>query len=132
MNDKLVWFVILLTAYFNARTDIDVIHMNYDLDNSTKNLMYIHQIILSLMTIGILFTKNINIKIHTLLLFLIFVCFFMCKGCILAIKQREAIPYTNRDLLKIHGTHEDSRKQILLLIPLLAFNLYKLKVLKIK
>ena len=131
MNDKLVWFVILLTAYFNARTDIDVIHMNYELDKSTKNLMYLHHIILTLMTMGILFTKNISIKIHTLLLLLIFVGFFLCNGCIIAIKQREAISYTKRDLLKIHGTYEDSLKYILLLIPLLAFNLYKLKVIKI-
>lgn len=130
MNDKLVWFVILLTAYFNARTDIDVIHMNYELDKYTKNLMYIHHIILSLMTIGILFTKNISIKVHTLLLVFICVGFFVCKGCILAIKQREAISYNKRDLLKIHGTHEGSRIKILLLIPLIVFDLYKLGIVR--
>lgn len=127
MNDILVWIIGIIFSYLNYKKDVNIIHMNYQLNHKVKRIMFIHHIIMTFLLFGVLFSSSINIKLHALFFSAVFIMFFLCNGCILEIIQKKEIPYSQRDVSTIHDSYQKSKTNMFLLLVIVALDIYKLK-----
>jgi hypothetical protein len=124
--DTILWAAIALMTFGVSRTDIDVIHGRYMLTLKQKLNIYVHQFIILVVTIGILFQKRSNIQTHMFLTSVCVACWLWFDGCFMAEWQREQIPYTEDDLAVIQKPEDVRFREFIWTIPILIFDLYKL------
>ena len=125
--DTILWCLIFIYTFSIASTNIDVIHGAYDLTRKTKINMYWHQFAGLTMSLGILFESRTLIELHLALLLGTIACFLWFKGCFLAMWERENIPYTPSDLVRIQRPAEKRFAEFfMLLLPFVFIDLYKL------
>ena len=126
-QDALLWIIILGYTYGLGLQNIDVIHGEYTLDNRHKLNMFIHQFIMNILFIGVLFKSKIFTLLHLFTVFILVCCWFYFDGCILAQWERENIPYTPNDLVRLHFTEEKRQKDFLMTsIPILFIDVAKI------
>lgn len=118
--------ILMMTAYV-GNTNVRVIHGEYNLTPMHHLNMYWHQFAGLTMSLGILFESRTLIELHLALLLGTIACFLWFKGCFLAMWERENIPYTPSDLVRIQRPAEKRFAEFfMLLLPFVFIDLYKL------
>jgi len=118
--------ILMMTAYI-GNVNTRVIHGEYKLSPMHHLNMYIHQLAGLTMSLGILFESRSLIELHLALLLGTIACFIWFKGCFMAMWERENIPYTPSDLVRIQRPeHKRVHEFFMLLLPFVFIDLYKL------
>jgi hypothetical protein len=118
---------ILLTTLISHHTDVTVIHSKYTLESDVQIEMIFHKFIIYFIILGVLFKTRLLVKIHLVTCLIVNACWFYFDSCILAERQRSLVPYSEEDLIIIHGRE---RKQWIdhfaIIIPCVIISSFKL------
>ena len=125
--DAKIWIAILMMTAYVGNTNTRVIHGEYALTPMHHLNMYVHQLAGLTMSLGVLFVSKSLIELHLALLLMTIACFMWFKGCFMAMWERENIPYTPEDLIRIQRPPEKRTQDFFaLLLPFVFIDLIKL------
>jgi hypothetical protein len=127
MLDGRIWAAIAVMTFLNSRLDIEVIHRGYFLGPKHKLNIVIHQFIILMAILGVLFVDRSSIQAHLFLLTMCVVCWLWFKGCFMYHWQLNNIPYEETDLKRIHGTPSSQLLNFMaIIVPGILIDMYKL------
>lgn len=128
MLDKRIWAAIAIMTFLNSRLDVQVIHRGYSLGPKHILNIIIHQFIILMAILGILFVDRSSIQAHLFLLSMCVLCWIWFKGCFMYHWQLKNIPYEEMDLKRIHGTPSNQFLNFMaIVVPGIIIDLYKLR-----
>jgi hypothetical protein len=127
MLDGRIWAAIAIMTFLNSRTDIEVIHRGYTLGPKHTLNILVHQFIILMAILGILFVDRSSIQAHLFVLSVCVVCWLWFKGCFMHHWQLKNIPYKETDIRGIHGTTDGQLLNFMaIIVPGILIDVYKL------
>lgn len=121
--------IALLMAAHVALIDINQVHRNYYLAPGVKALIFFHHVIISVVVLGIFLVDKRLVRMHLVATFATVLTWFLMDGCFIVDIQREFIKYFPNDDRLIHGTYDEQvRNQLIIGVPIILYDFYKLLV----
>jgi hypothetical protein len=115
----------------SAGIDMDVIHRNYDLKPFDRAVLFMHQLVISYMLLGLTFTTRQETITHLVGAILIMAMWNYHGHCILSLYMENSVNYTKEDYDVLIMEYPKRRQfHLTFFIPILAIDVIKLLVLK--
>lgn len=122
---------IILGGVYVGGLDIEYIHRQYDLDQDTKLIMYLHGLVLAYMIQGAIFYERSDILMHLLSLITIALLWVYNRICILTLFVKNRVTYTEEDYNSIIKKYDTRVRDVFkTIIPLIFIDAMKLLYLK--
>jgi hypothetical protein len=126
-----VYYCIFLASILTSAVDIQVVHKNYDLEPFDKTVLFLHQVVIVYMVLGLTFTSRSEILTHLFSALIVMALWNHNGHCVLSQYMENSLHYKPEDHHLIIMDYPVRRKyHLTFFLPIIAIDIIKLTLLK--